>query len=93
MSSGVDSPEPADPPAQARPEPEAQGLLGPDDIAYHLDLTAAQMKIVHTALHSLFDDLGRAQHDVKAIVSEVLAKLPGDHAIRAIDISRRGRVR
>ncbi len=64
------------------------GLLGPDDIAFHLELTAAQMKIVHTALHSLFDDLGREQHDVKTIVAEVLAKLPGEHDIRAIDISR-----
>ena len=69
--------------------PAAEGLLGPDDIAYHLDLTAVQMKIVHTALHSLFDDLGREQHDVKAIVSEVLAKLPGEHAMRAIEISPR----
>ena len=46
------------------------------------------MKIVHTALRSLFDDLGREQHDVKTIVAEVLAKLPGEHDIRAIDISR-----
>ncbi len=76
-------PEPPDA-TEGRPE----GLLGPDDIAFHLELTAAQMKIVHTALRSLFDDLGREQHDVKAIVAEVLAKLPGDHDIRAIDISR-----
>jgi hypothetical protein len=66
----------------------AEGLLGPDDIAFRLELTAAQMKIVHTALRSLFDDLGRDQHDVKTIVAEVLAKLPGEHDIRAIDISR-----
>ncbi len=51
------------------------------------------MKIVHTALRSLFDDLGREQHDVKTIVAEVLAKLPGEHDIRAIDISRRPRAR
>jgi hypothetical protein len=70
--------------SEGRPE----GLLGPDDIAFRLELTAAQMKIVHTALHSLFDDLGRDQHDVKTIVADVLAKLPGEHDIRAIDISR-----
>ena len=69
-------------------EPAAEGLIGPDEIAYHLELTAVQLKIVHTALHSLFDDLGREEHDVKAIVAEVLAKLPGEHEIRAIDISR-----
>ena len=34
-------------------------LIKPGQIAYHLDLTAAQLKIVHTALKSLRDDLGR----------------------------------
>jgi hypothetical protein len=63
-------------------------LIGPGEIAYRLELTAAQLKIVHTALHSLYDDLGREQHDVKAVVSAVLDKLPGDHDIRAIDLSR-----
>jgi hypothetical protein len=63
-------------------------LIKPGEIAYRLDLTAAQLKIVHTALKSLFDDLGREQHDVKQIVSEVLAKLPSDSDIRAIDLGR-----
>jgi hypothetical protein len=51
---------------------------------YHLELTPAQLKITHTALHSLLDDLGHDEADVVAIVREVLAKLPDDHAIRAI---------
>ncbi len=63
-------------------------LIGPDEIAYRLELTAAQMKIVHTALKSLFDDLGRDQHDVKQVVTAVLDKLPGEHDIRAIDLNR-----
>jgi hypothetical protein len=63
-------------------------LIKPGEIAYRLDLTAAQLKIVHTALKSLFDDLGREQHDVKQVVSEVLAKLPSDSDIRAIDLGR-----
>jgi hypothetical protein len=63
-------------------------LIKPGEIAYRLDLTAAQLKIVHTALKSLFDDLGREQHDVKQVVSAVLAKLPGDSDIRAIDLRR-----
>jgi hypothetical protein len=43
---------------------------------------------VHTALRSLFDDLGHEEHDVKHVVSEVLDKLPGEHEIRAIDLNR-----
>jgi hypothetical protein len=66
----------------------ADELIQPGEIAYHLELTAAQMKIVHTALKSLFDDLGREQHDVKDVVAAVLAKLPGEHDIRAIDLDR-----
>ena len=63
-------------------------LIKPGEIAYRLELTAAQLKIVHTALKSLFDDLGRDQHDVKGVVGEVLNKLPSEHDIRAIDLSR-----
>jgi hypothetical protein len=67
---------------------EASNLIQPDEIAYRLELTAAQLKIVHTALHALFDDLGRDQHDVKQVVASVLEKLPGEHEIRAIDLNR-----
>jgi hypothetical protein len=63
-------------------------LIGPDEIAYRLDLTPAQLKIVHTALHSLLDDLGHDERDVLNIVREVLDKLPDEHSIRAIDIRR-----
>ena len=63
-------------------------LIQPGEIAYHLELTAAQLKIVHTALKSLADDLGRDQHDVRDVVLAVLAKLPGEHDIRAIDLGR-----
>jgi len=63
-------------------------LIAPDETAFRLDLTAAQLKIVHTALKSLFDDLGHEERDVKRIVSAVLAKLPGEHEIRAIDLER-----
>jgi hypothetical protein len=63
-------------------------LIGPDEIAYRLELTPAQLKIVHTALKSLFDDLGHEEKDVKQVVQAVLAKLPGEHEIRAIDLNR-----
>jgi hypothetical protein len=63
-------------------------LIGPGRIAFHLELTAAQLKIVHTALKTLYDDLGHEEHDVKQVVSEVLDKLPGEHDMRAIDLGR-----
>lgn len=63
-------------------------LIQPGETAYHLELTAAQLKIVHTALRSLFDDLGHEEHEVKQVVASVLDKLPGEHEIRAIDLSR-----
>jgi len=64
------------------------GLIKPGEIAFHLELTAAQLKIVHTALKSLVDDLGHEEHEVRDVVLSVLAKLPGDHEIRAIDLGR-----
>jgi hypothetical protein len=63
-------------------------LIAPDEIAFRLELTAAQLKIVHTALKTLYDDLGHEEHDIKEVVSEVLDKLPGEHDIRAIDLGR-----
>jgi hypothetical protein len=66
-------------------------LIPPGDPAFHLELTAAQLKIVHTALKSLRDDLGHKEADVTQVVDEVLAKLPGEHEIRAIDLDRERR--
>ncbi len=66
----------------------ADDLIRPDEIAYRLDLTAAQLKIVYTALRSLSDDLGHEEHDIKRVVASVLDKLPGEHDIRAIDLRR-----
>jgi hypothetical protein len=51
---------------------------------YHLELTPAQLKITHTALRSLLDDFGHEEHDVGAVIHEVLEKLPDEHSIRAI---------
>lgn len=64
------------------------GLIRPGETAFRLELTAAQLKIVHTALKSLYDDLGREEREVKDVVQAVLAKLPGEHEIRAIDLTR-----
>jgi uncharacterized membrane-anchored protein len=71
----------------------ADDLIQPDETAYRLELTAAQLKIVHTALKSLYDDLGHEEQDIQRIVAEVLEKLPAEPEIRAINIDdeiRRG---
>jgi hypothetical protein len=62
-------------------------LISPDETAYRLDLTPAQLKITHSALKSMLADFGHDQPDVHRIIREVLAKLPDEASIRAIDIS------
>jgi hypothetical protein len=57
-----------------------------ESINYHLELSPAQLKITHTALRSLLDDFGHDESEIHAIIQEVLAKLPDEHAIRAIHL-------
>jgi hypothetical protein len=57
-----------------------------ESINYHLELTPAQLKITHTALRGLLDDFGHDERDVADIVRRVIAKLPDEHSIRAIDL-------
>ena len=66
-------------------------LIGPDEIAYRLDLTPAELKLTHTALHSLLDDLGHDERDVQNVVRSVLEKLPDERSIRAIRLPGRKR--
>jgi hypothetical protein len=63
-------------------------LIGPDDVAYRLELTPAQLKITYTALRSFLDDFGHDERVVHDVVREVLDKLPEEQAIRSIDISK-----
>jgi hypothetical protein len=65
---------------------EDPDLIKWNETAYRLELTPAQLKITHTALHSLLDDFGHDEHDVARVIHAVLAKLPDEHAIRAIDL-------
>ena len=67
---------------------EAQDLIGPDETAYRLEMTAAQLKVTWTALKIFFDDLGHEEQDVRRVIAQVLAKLPGEHDIRSIDLAR-----
>jgi len=64
-----------------------EDLIGPDETAFRLDLTPAQLKVTHSALHALLDDFGHDQPDVHAVIREVLAKLPDESSIRAIDLA------
>lgn len=63
-------------------------LIGPDETAYRLDLTPAQLKITWTALHALLDDFGHEERDVQLVIQQVLDKLPGEHDIRSIDLDQ-----
>ncbi|HEX6459673.1 MAG TPA: hypothetical protein VF032_12200 [Thermoleophilaceae bacterium] len=62
--------------------------IQPGEVAFRLDLTAAELKVTHTALKSLLDDYGHDEQDVIKVIQTVLAKLPDDHSIRAIDLKR-----
>jgi hypothetical protein len=66
--------------------PDEFDVIQPGEIAFRLDLTAAELKVTHTALRSLLDDFGHEEHDVLALIHEVLKKLPDEHSIRAIDL-------
>lgn len=49
-------------------------------------LTPPAMKITHTAVKLLLDDLRRDQADEQRVLRAILDKLPDEHAIRAIVI-------
>ena len=61
-------------------------LIAPDETAFRLELTPAQLKITHSALKSMLTDFGHDEPDVHRIIREVLAKLPDEASIRAISI-------
>jgi hypothetical protein len=63
-------------------------LIRPDEIAYRLDLTPAQLKVTHAALRSMYEDFGREEHDVLEVIRAVLAKLPEESSIREIVLDR-----
>jgi hypothetical protein len=51
-----------------------------------LALTPPQMKITHSALRLLLNDLQREQDDERKILHEILDKLPDEHTMRAIEL-------
>lgn len=54
--------------------------------AISIPLQAREMKIVHTAVHLLLDDLQREQADEIHVLRRIIDKLPDEHAIRAISL-------
>jgi hypothetical protein len=59
--------------------PEAQGILA-------VPLTPQQMKVTHTAVKLLFDDLQREQAEERDTLRAILEKLPDEHTMRAIQL-------
>jgi hypothetical protein len=51
-----------------------------------LTLTPPQMKIAHSAVRLLLNDLQRDQADEREILRAILDKLPDEHTMRAIEL-------
>ncbi|HUA10681.1 MAG TPA: hypothetical protein VMA83_01585 [Solirubrobacteraceae bacterium] len=70
----------------------ARDVLGeldgePDDSGrLTIELTPPQMKITHSAVRLLVNDLGRAEADERDVLRGVLEKLPDEHVMRAIQL-------
>jgi hypothetical protein len=62
--------------------------LSRDEVAFHLELTPAQLKVTHAALKAFLNDFGHNERDVIGVVRSVLDKLPDEGSIRAIDLRR-----
>ena len=54
--------------------------------SYRLELAPAELKVTHTALRALLNDLGHDEYDVQRIVRAVLEKLPPAKEVEAIDL-------
>jgi hypothetical protein len=63
--------------ASLRATPDESGKLT-------VTLSPEQMKITHTALKLLLDDLQRGQADEREVLRGVIDKLPDEHTMRAI---------
>ena len=71
-------------------EPEVS-LIGPDEPAYRLELTAAQLKVTYAALKSMLDDFGHDERDVHRVLREALLTLRAliDWYLERLDRPRR----
>ena len=62
-------------------------LIAPDETAFRLELTPAQLKVTHSALRAMLADFGHDQPDVHKVIRQILAKLPDEASIRAINLA------
>jgi hypothetical protein len=62
------------------------GLIEPDEIAYRVELTPAELKLTYSALKALLNDFGHDEYDVQRIIRSVLSKLPPPESIESIDL-------
>lgn len=68
----------------ARASERSQSLA--DERIVTVPLSPPEMKITHTAVRLLINDLQREQHDERQVLWRVIEKLPDEHVIRAITI-------
>ncbi len=59
--------------------PDERGLVT-------LPLSPPQMKITHSAVRLLINDLQRGQADEREILWRIIGKLPDEHVMRAIEL-------
>jgi len=62
------------------------GLIEPDELAFRLDLSPAELRLTYSALKALLNDFGHDEHDVQLIIRSVLNKLPPPESIESIDL-------
>ncbi len=66
---------------------EPDDLIAPDETAFRLELTPAQLKVTHSALRALLSDFGHDQPEMHRVIREILAKLPDEASIKAIRLT------
>lgn len=57
-----------------------------EEIGYTVHLSPTQLKVVYTALKTMYDGFGHDEPEVREAIRAVLEKLPDEHSIRAITI-------
>ena len=62
------------------------GLIEPDEIAYRVELTPAELKLTYSALKALLNDFGHDEYDVQRIIRSVLSRCHQPESMESIDL-------